>query len=713
MLRHLVRLHEEASEFMDHLVPAEGGMEEDSHRVELLHTPDSDFFADYDDFDRHLRTRLSHYRGDGQQYIHIRAAHAALFPGTNQDTATRTGLDLLLYLANLTVFAKDMMPLGENDKTTVGALRDLDNYFPHLFLPALVHEMDATESVAGDSALLQETFELALELRTQLAISSLTHGVTDETFDPDAALDEVFCHPPSESGTQLGVFRGWTTSALGGDGSPLPDAFVQKVVDRMEEMRVFFSTGETSQGHEEEESVNLDGLSAAFPWIALVLRLVGWVRARNSELLAAIQHQGGASKILERVQREREQCLAVAATGRSISRSSPRKSRSSFGRNRRRSSRYFDPNAEVDAEVLSKLIAREGAPPRDQDALAASAATLQFSQEEEVEQVVVADGEGVELLQHQDVEPQLYQAEEDNDATNVVDEAPGNVAPDMIMAKPMEELPNHRPPVQELGRPDSSRPPQSTNDFVNLLRETRASEKENRVTFSIFERQANAERVHFGTGFDDSQPTPGPSRSQPTAGASRKGKEPQHLSPRKRKIREVFTDDDDDDAFETAHRSGNVQRQRANAPKRVRIEPRSSGAPTSHQPRSRDVDDGFRPIEDFPRPEQEEPSEADAPEMTEEAPPRSTMDDIKALARANTSNRPRQRRAKKPWSTAEEEALMSYMSECPHQYSRILKIDKDSPQRYFHALENGEWVAQRTQVDLKDKARVMAKNMVK
>lgn len=705
MLRHLLRLHDEVGEFLEHLVPVEGGMLEDNRHIKLVHDPTSDFFADYNDFDRQLRTRLGHYRGD-QQYIHNRAVHAALFPGATQDDATETGLDLLLYQANLIVFAKDMIPLDENDKTTVGALRDLDNSFPSLFLPALVLGIKAAESVAGGSALLQETFGLALELRTQLAISSLSHGLRDEAFDPDAALDQVFCHPPSESSPQLGVFRGWTTSALGGDGSALPEAFVHKVVERMAAIREFFSTGETSQGREEEENVDLDALSATFPWAALMLRLVGWVRARNKELVAAIQHQGGARGILEMIKVERERSIVIAGTGRVVSRSSPRKSRSSFGRNRRRSSGKFDPNAEVDTEVLSKLIAREDAHPTSQTALAAST-TLQESQEAEVEPMAVEDGQEIGSLQQDEVGTQSYQDDEDEGRMNAVEPAV-EVAADEVVAKPMEESSHYPPPVQESEIPESSRPPQSTNEFVSLLKETRTLDKENRGTSSLFERQANAQRVLFGDGFDNSQPTPGPSRSHPSVGASRKGNEPQRPSPKKRKHAEYS--DDDDEAFETAHRSGNVQQQRANAPKRARIESHSSGAPTSHQPRPRDDNDGFQPIEKFPRPGNEGPSEAEAPEITE-APPRSTFDDIRALARANTIHKTR--RAKRMWTVAEEEALISYMSEYPRQYSKILKVDKNDPHKYFHALENDQWIAQRSQIDLKDKARVMARNMIK
>lgn len=707
IIRHLPRLHDEALEFLDHLVPAEGDMRDDVRCIQLLQDQTSDFSADYNDFDRQLRTRLVHYRGQHHQYIHLRAVHAALF-GANRDTvAAHTGLDLVLYQANLIVFAKTLMPLEQHDKSTVEVLRELDNSFPSLFLPTLTLGIDTPDSISGESTLLQETFELALELRTQLAIMSLSRGSADDSFDPDAALDELFFNPSSDSTQQIGLIRGWNTSALGGEEFALPDEFVQQVITRMAAIRDFFSTEEGSQG--QEGTISLDGLAEEFPWTALILRLMAWVRARNQEIMATIRRYGGVDGTLSRVKAERDRSTAAAETIRRVSQLSPRKNRSSFGRNRRRSSGKFDPNAEVDTEVLSRLMAREGA--------------VQASSLEDVASLgpIAQETQSVVEDEHEDVEARTQQNDGRENLINISDKTVGDEQMESeVVPRPMPEASQQPRSVSaaELSNPSqlpssgSSRPPRSTNDFVSILKETRASDKENRGT-SLFERQANAQRVDFGDGFGDSQSTPGPSRSQPTAGPTRKGKEPKLPSPKKRKIVEISHDDDDDedDAFETEQRSANVERRRENAPKRVRIDPMLPGAPPSHQPQVRDDGNEFRPIEDFQQPENEEPSEPEAPEMTEDAPPRSTFDDIKSLARANTIYKPR--RAKKAWSVVEEEALIMYMSDFTRQYSRILAVDKASRRKYFHVLENGEWVAQRSQVDLKDKARVMAKNMIK
>jgi hypothetical protein len=162
----------------------------------------------------------------------------------------------------------------------------------------------------------------------------------------------------------------------------------------------------------------------------------------------------------------------------------------------------------------------------------------------------------------------------------------------------------------------------------------------------------------------------------------------------------------EDDAFETDDRTARVQERRQKAPvtKKVRIDPASSAAPPSHQPPpQQDVED-----EDVSGPAQDESiSENEAPDMTEEAPP-STYQAQHRLAKQNIAMPPLAKRTeRKPrtdWSSREENAFAEYMAMYPAKYAAILR----------HDLEQGYKVLQeRTQVNLKDKARTMAINMIK
>jgi hypothetical protein len=139
--------------------------------------------------------------------------------------------------------------------------------------------------------------------------------------------------------------------------------------------------------------------------------------------------------------------------------------------------------------------------------------------------------------------------------------------------------------------------------------------------------------------------------------------------------------------------------------KKVRIDPTSSAAPTSHQPPSRrELDDDYRPT-----PNQEESvSETEAPDMTEEAPP-STYQAQRQLAMQNrnmpTATQGRnERKPRTDWTSEAEDAFAEYMALFPAKYSTILKYDAEEG---YNVLQD------RSQVNLKDKARTMATNMIK
>ena len=81
--------------------------------------------------------------------------------------------------------------------------------------------------------MVESTFELALELRTQLAISVLNEGLQDPAFDPDEALLEVFTHVRDE--TRDSTVREWSVMGLGGEEGQLPEEFKSQILDRMED----------------------------------------------------------------------------------------------------------------------------------------------------------------------------------------------------------------------------------------------------------------------------------------------------------------------------------------------------------------------------------------------------------------------------------------------------------------------------------------------
>jgi hypothetical protein len=666
MMRKLPKLYEVLEEFMNHLVPEDAQIEDDHKHIRNLQMPDSDFSADYRVYDEEATIHLNHFRGEHQRYIQLRAVRRA-FLGPNRDSdASQCGLDLVLYMANLLIFAKQMIHSNRGDKDTFTVLRELENLFPSLFLPKLISGGDPSSSQAGDSALLQETFELALELRTQFAIIVLERSSSQDSIDPEGVLDDVFFQSGALGSHAL--IQGWSVSALGGEESTLPRAFEDKVIERINVIREFFPTDDESI--QRGDFVDLDGLGANFPWDSLVLRLLGWVRLRNRELQSAIGTQGGIANILAKLKAEMEQPDAVVQAASAL-RESPRKKRSSFGRNRRRSSRKFDPNADINTLIVDKLIAKERG----------STVLLQASKRDPQPESLMPREAPAVLPPSSKHNPQPER--------EIQEEVPTVPEEQVDWEPPIDyEMQRIDDDVEEPGdgMADPSQPPQSTADHLKLWKQGKKPDKENRAT-SFFDRQPTARRVEFGDGFD----------TQPTPESSSKSKHPQP-SPKKRP-RAVTESDSDDDVFETRPRNNaRVQQQREQV-KRFRAAPTSSVAPPSHQPRTRDEDVDFQP------PAQEDsPSEPEALERMQDAPPRSTYAEQRDLARVNFRTLAgKQRKPRAEWTEEAEEALAEYMALYPRGYSAILKHD-----RIAHGL-----LQDRTQINLKDKVRNMAIIMIK
>ncbi|KAG9192919.1 hypothetical protein G6011_11653 [Alternaria panax] len=733
ILKHLRKLCDSAEEFLEHIAPDDGTMLEDLQNIQEMQKPGSIYTQDYLDLNDQLNLHLKHFKSEEHSYIHIRALHRALFETSEDVAASQSGLDLILYLANLVVLAKQMIHSNRDDKNIWDVLRQLDNTFPAQFMHSLDPSIEP--AAAGESALYKDTFALALELRTQLAILVLQKSADSPDLDPNETINEVFLDSESSSATKSGSpVLGWNTAALGGDDQPLSRKFEDQVLVRMSEIREQFPGDDNSLQH-----VDLDELKSAFPWEPTILRLLDWVRLRHRELKAVIDNIGGPTAITFNVKQAREEPQPVVEKPRE----SLRKKRTSLGRDRRRSSRKFDPDANIDPYLISKVKSGEGdsgvsfeptAPRHDREEI-----PIQQPVEEvrvQVEQPEVEDQQQDErgsttepdtdsqqdseeafqaIEKVQDEQPKRNDQEDDSEWQTLIGEEEQQPEQEHSEKHLEENQIDHRPAVEDMGEhqiedfedPQPSAPPKDSASLLRALRASQKPQKENRPV-SIFDRQTTAQRVEFGDGFDDTQPTPGPSDTT-------KGKQPTESSPRKRRRPVDEDEDSDSDTFETLARGNHVLKRRRAMPwtKRQRTEqpePPSSGAPPSHQPPPRSTQPTQRPR---PFPEQEESvSEVSAPSMTEEPEllPSSTWRDQRKLAQENrqldlTQSRNRnERKSRETWSNQEEEALLEYMSKYPSKYSRILQYDEQ---------EGSGLLSSRNQVNLKDKARNMAINMIR
>lgn len=188
--------------------------------------------------------------------------------------------DALLQKANLAALAFSILsrPWQNRDSHLV---EELEHVFPMPFALGYV----APENMQVCYSVLQrETFELALELRTQYAITLLAHHATRPNFDSDVILQQLFYKDAHK-------LRGW--SVLGLQSGELTEKFQEAIVSRLEAIRGAFNTFSENAF----KSVELLGIS--FPWVSLIPRAVRWVSQRLAELESQISANGGFDGIFK------------------------------------------------------------------------------------------------------------------------------------------------------------------------------------------------------------------------------------------------------------------------------------------------------------------------------------------------------------------------------------------------------------------------------
>ncbi|KAF1932585.1 uncharacterized protein M421DRAFT_416208 [Didymella exigua CBS 183.55] len=722
--KHVRKLCDSAMEFLDHLAPRGGSMEEDLYNITEMLKPGSEFAEEYSDFDEEFRLHLKHFKGDESNYINPRAIHRALFGSYTDAGGVDSGVNLVLYLANILVFAKQMIHSDRSDKDVWNHLRLLDSSFPSQFMRSL--RSNGSPTAAGDSALLEGTFKLALDLRIQVTILSLERSAGDDGFNPDEALDGIFLQE-QEGGD---ILRGWSVAALGGEESRLTEDHQKRIAEHYNTIRAYFPFD--GQSLQDGHVVDLDRLGSEFPWKATILCLLDWVRARRNELSASIDMVGGSAAILANIRQAVAALQPVPAGARpsTAPRDSPRKKRASFGRQRRRSSRKFDPNAPVDLGVIDALKARERDSgvhfdPKDPQSgdVFVEVAQEEEAVEEAVEEEVEAEAAPEDADAERELSEQIAQTERTTwDQTLGGDDQQAGEA--TLVAGDDESL--------DINNVAPSGPPKSTQEILAALKSVQPAGKENRKAPRFVDRQATAQRVDFGSGFDSSQGTPGPSTRVLDKGKQRA--EPPPSVPKKRRRAESEDDDvdDDDEAYETSDRTSLVQERRQKAPvsKRRRVEPPSSApAPPSHQPEraSQPADAQLRlspshqraPASSAPTARaiehEESRSEPEARDTTDPPPRRSTScappssqypaQHVLSLQNSRIGGAGSVRQPRRTWTSEQEDAFIFYMEVVGPSWRNILLYDKGA--EGYGELEEF------TQVNLKDKARTMAVNMIK
>lgn len=204
--------------------------------------------------------------------------------------------DTLLQKANLAVLASSVFSRSWRTQDAQ-LVEELEHIFP---LPFTVGFLASETTLAGYSELLNETSQLALDIRTQYAIMLLARHARQPNLDPNAILLQVFYEDAK-------TLRGWGVGGLRAED--LTGKVRDTILSRLEKVREAFAKSE------EDFVTNIELLQSSFPWTTLVLQVVSWINLRLKELNRQISEHHGADRVFEALKEEVQRArLAKSST---------------------------------------------------------------------------------------------------------------------------------------------------------------------------------------------------------------------------------------------------------------------------------------------------------------------------------------------------------------------------------------------------------------
>ena len=279
MLDALPDLSEAADKLLGCLVPSEISDAIIISKMTKLHTKGTTASVNWRRHRNAFQAQRELYGSDS--YINPSAALKTLL-GTKQLSEATSGPwrpDALFQKANLAVLASSIFTRRwqEDDQF----IEDLEQAFPRYFTEALA---SSDTLMAGHSMLIMDTFQFALEVRTQYAIMLLARYSARPNFDSDVVLHQVFYKNED-------VLKGWGVPGI--HSEDLTDEFEDAVLKRLAQLREAFTD------ILENAVAGIERLRATFPWSSFLHRTVAWISERMKEIEAQITASGGNQAICE------------------------------------------------------------------------------------------------------------------------------------------------------------------------------------------------------------------------------------------------------------------------------------------------------------------------------------------------------------------------------------------------------------------------------
>lgn len=204
--------------------------------------------------------------------------------------------DAALHTANIATLLKEFFVLSKESPQTPMHLGVLDNTFPNGFAGKFVENPEY-----GNSALLDEFFNMGLQIRTQMTIINLAQYQEHEDFNPEDFLATAFFEVPSEQSQGLSVYE---DAVKNGQPKPIlhggpPNSDKQNDMILEEVMAIKSAFRESEAAEEAGDLIDFDLLDGRFPWMTFLTNMVQWSRSRLNEIAEDVKGRGGIESITE------------------------------------------------------------------------------------------------------------------------------------------------------------------------------------------------------------------------------------------------------------------------------------------------------------------------------------------------------------------------------------------------------------------------------
>ena len=280
MLDALPDLIEAADKLLGLLVPVEPSESSFAKTLAQLHTKGSRVSHNWRRLGNTFQAQRDLYGSDS--YIDPLGAIKILL-GTKRVSAGSAGPwrpDALLQKANLAVLASSILSHPWQEQADQ-FIEELEQLFPKPLTEALV---SSDTLMPGTSVLAVETFQYALELRTQYAIMQLARVSGQPNFDWDIVIQQAFLKDENE-------LKGWGIAGLRSED--LTKEVLLSAIRRVEQLREAF------KAYPEKPAAAVERLRTDFPWTGFVFQTVTWISQRFKEVETQITLNGGAAAICQ------------------------------------------------------------------------------------------------------------------------------------------------------------------------------------------------------------------------------------------------------------------------------------------------------------------------------------------------------------------------------------------------------------------------------